>query len=96
MLQLDDHDPQQNQIVDDDDNAAIGSDSSKVDEVEESPLVLALDDLESRVVTALNEFKSHPGRASNPSSQNIHDELASILRPVVEVSSHSGPSTARA
>lgn len=91
-----DDNPLQRDLVDDDDNAAIESDSSKVDEVEESPLLLALDDLESRVVTALNEFKSHSGRASNPSAANIHDELASILRPVVEVSSHAGPSTARA
>lgn len=95
-MQIDD-DPlqQKQQIIDDDDNAAIESDSSKVEE-EESPLVLALDDLETRVVTALNEFKSHSGRASNPQVSNIHDELASILRPVVEVSSHAGPSTARA
>ena len=71
MMQIDDPlaDPLAQQQVDDDDNAAIESDSSKVDEVEESPLVLALDDLESRVVTALNEFKSHPGRAT--SSSNI-------------------------
>ena len=93
MMQRDDPLDQQNH--DADDNAAIESDSSKIDE-EESPLILALDDLESRVVTALNEFKSHPGRATNPTNMNIHDELSSILRPVVEVSSHSGPSTARA
>ena len=93
-------DPQQqsnNNLDDDDDNAAIESDSSEIglDDVDESPLLLALDDLESRIVTSLNEFKSHPGRATNPSVANIHDELASILRPVVEASSHAGPSTAR-
>jgi len=98
-MQLDDYatdplHPNQNPITDDDDNAAIESDSS-LDE-EESPLVLALDDLESRLVASLNEFKSHPGRASDPRSQTIHDELASILRPVVEVTSHLGPSTGRA
>lgn len=80
-------------ITDDDDNAA--TDDISEDE-NESPLVLALDDLESRIVASLNEFKSHPGRASNPRERNIHQELADILRPVVEASSHAGPSTARA
>ncbi len=83
---------------DDDDNAAIESDTSKTgldDDEEDSPLLIALDDLESRVVTALNEFKSHSGRASDPSTSNIHEELSSVLRPVVEISSHTGPSTAR-
>ena len=85
------------QGVDDDDNAAIDSDTSDVgiDDVDESPLLLALDDLESRVVSALNDFKAHPGRATDPSASNIHDELASLLRPVVEASSHAGPSAAR-
>ena len=85
------------QGVDDDDNAAIDSDTSDVgiDDVDESPLLLALDDLESRVVSALNDFKAHPGRATDPSASNIHDELASLLRPVVETSSHAGPSAAR-
>ena len=102
MMQLDDaHDPllsQQHQgLVDDDDNAAIDSDTSDVgiDDVDESPLLLALDDLESRVVSALNDFKAHPGRATDPSASNIHDELASVLRPVIEASSHAGPSAAR-
>ncbi len=83
---------------DDDDNAAIESDTSKTgldDDEEDSPLLIALDDLESRVVAALNEFKSHSGRASHPSTANIHEELTSVLRPVVEISSHTGPSTAR-
>ena len=86
-------------LFDDDDNAAIESDEENADILEEeesNPLLLALDDLESRVVAALNEFKSHPGRATDPKTANIHDELASLLRPVVEVSSHVGPSTARA
>mmetsp|Transcript_18647 Transcript_18647/g.40362 ORF Transcript_18647/g.40362 Transcript_18647/m.40362 type:complete len:1419 (+) Transcript_18647:149-4405(+) len=96
MMQIDDPLDPLSQQIDDDDNAAIESDSSKVDEEEESPLLLALDDLESRLVTALNEFKSHSGRASTPAVSNIHDELASILRPVVEVASHAGPATARA
>jgi symplekin len=96
MMQLDDAlDPLLG--VDDDDNAAIDSDTSDVgiDDVDESPLLLALDDLESRVVSALNDFKAHPGRATDPSASNVHDELASVLRPVVEASSHAGPSAAR-
>jgi symplekin len=108
MMQLDDvqqkqqQQQQQQHFIDDDDNAAIESDTSKThdeyDEEEDSPLLIALDDLESRVVSALNEFKSHSGRASHhPSStnNNIHEELSSVLRPVVEISSHTGPSTAR-
>ena len=78
MMQIDDPDPLAQQNQNNDDNAAIESDSSKVDIEEESPLLLALDDLESCLVTFLNEFKSHSGRASNPSVANIHDELASI------------------
>lgn len=95
MMQLDDALVPQG--VDDDDNAAIDSDTSDVgiDDVDESPLLIALDDLESRVVSALNDFKAHPGRATDPSASNIHDELASLLRPVVEASSHAGPSAAR-
>ena len=59
---------QQNNNHDEDDNAAIESDTSNqglLDE-EESPLLLALDDLESRVVESLNQFKVHPGKATNP------------------------------
>jgi len=106
MMQIDEIDNNQ-QLIDDDDNAAIiDSDASDIDEEEASPLLSALDDLESRVVTALNEFKSHPGTVGstttassggdNNAKQTIHQELASILRPVVEVSAHTGPSTARA
>ena len=98
MMQIDD-DPlqQRRQDVDDDDNAAIESDASDAEdnEQENNPLVLTLDDLESRIVTALNEFKSHPGRATNPAEMNLHDELGSVLRTVVEVSAHSGPASAR-
>ncbi|EJK73374.1 hypothetical protein THAOC_05003, partial [Thalassiosira oceanica] len=79
----------------DDDNAAAETDTSDDDDGE-SPLALALDDLESRAVSALNDFKSHPGRATDPKASSVHDELASVLRPVVEVSSHAGPSAARA
>eukprot|EP00984_Skeletonema_dohrnii_P016588 scaffold7407_cov120-Skeletonema_dohrnii-CCMP3373.AAC.10 len=103
MMQIDEIDNINQQIIDDDDNAAIiDSDASDIDEEEASPLLSALDDLESRVVTALNEFKSHPGTVGSTATsagsvkQSIHQELASILRPVVEVSAHTGPSTARA
>lgn len=100
-MQIDEIDNVNQQLIDDDDNAAIiDSDASDIDEEEASPLLSALDDLESRVVTALNEFKSHPGTvgstAPGGAKQSIHQELASILRPVVEVSAHTGPSTARA
>ena len=62
-MQIDEIDNVNQQLLDDDDNAAIiDSDASDVDEEEASPLLSALDDLESRVVTALNEFKSHPYR----------------------------------
>eukprot|EP00804_Cyclotella_cryptica_P030015 CCRYP_016934-RA/>CCRYP_016934-RA protein AED:0.02 eAED:0.02 QI:195/1/1/1/1/1/5/1392/1381 len=89
-----------NPITDDDmfdsDDASAASAHGDADTTneEESPLSAALDDLESRVVSALNEFKSHPGRASH--GQSIHEELQSVLRPVVEVSAHIGPASARA
>lgn len=102
MMQIDEIDDVNQQLIDDDDNAAIiDSDASDVDEEEASPLLSALDDLESRVVASLNEFKSHPGTTggaptADGAKQTIHQELASILRPIVEVSAHTGPSTARA
>src|SRR6056300_1371778 len=105
MMQIDEIDNVNQQLIDDDDNAAIiDSDASDIDDEEASPLLSALDDLESRVVAALNEFKAQPGTVSSTaasgnngsSKQTIHQELASILRPVVEVSAHTGPSTARA
>jgi hypothetical protein len=55
---------------------------------QDSPLQLALDDLESRIVSSFNEFKSHPGRLSSPSYKNIHDELSAVLTPIIETSSH--------
>lgn len=102
MMQIDEIDDVNQQLIDDDDNAAIiDSDASDVDEEEASPLLSALDDLESRVVASLNEFKSHPGTTggaptADGAKQTIHQELASILRPIVELSAHTGPSTARA
>mmetsp|Transcript_37656 Transcript_37656/g.84768 ORF Transcript_37656/g.84768 Transcript_37656/m.84768 type:complete len:1413 (+) Transcript_37656:394-4632(+) len=99
MQSIEDYELQQAREADnhlsDDDNAAAETDTSDDDDGE-SPLALALDDLESRAVSALNDFKSHPGRATDPKASSVHDELASVLRPVVEVSSHAGPSAARA
>jgi len=100
MQSIEDYELQQQAMEADnlssDDNAASEPDASDDDNGAESPLALALDDLESRVVSALNDFKSHPGRATDPRGPNVHDELAGVLRPVVEVSAHAGPATARA
>jgi symplekin len=62
----------------------------------EDPLLLAIDDLEGRVVSALDDVKLHPGiKTSQDPSSSVHDELATLLRPVLEVAAHTGPSVAR-
>jgi symplekin len=79
----------------DDDNAQIELEES----VEtEDPLLLAIDDLEGRVISAIDELKLHPGvktAASAAVASSVHEELAIILRPVLEVAAHTGPSVAR-
>jgi hypothetical protein len=75
----------------DDDNAA--PDIQDLDK-DEDPLLLAIDDLEGRVVTALDDVKLHPGVRTS-ASVAVHEELATLLRPVLEVAAHTGPSVAR-
>lgn len=75
--------------LDDDDNAQI---DDFIDE--QDPLVLAMDDLEGRVVTTLDDMKSHPGIRSS-TDMTIHEELSTLLRPVLEVAAHTTPSVAR-
>ena len=81
----------ENDNLSDDDNAQFDIDEPKVDN--EDPLLLAIDDLEGRVVAAIDDVKLHPGIKTGTSS--VHDELASLLRPVLEVAAHTGPSVAR-
>ena len=78
--------------LDDDDNNALLVDD--VGDDNEDPFVLAVDDLEGRVITAVNTLKTHPGVRSTD-ARSIHDELAIILRPVLEVTAHTAPSVAR-
>jgi symplekin len=77
----------------DDDNAAPEM-QSEAEADSEDPLLLAMDDLEGRVVAALDDVKMHPGVKSAPNS-NVHEELATLLRPVLEVAAHTAPSVAR-
>jgi hypothetical protein len=90
---------QDDMMADDDDNAApdIQSENDLEMGEKEDPLLLAIDDLEGRVVTALDEVKLHPGvrSSSAPGSPTVHEEIALLLRPVVEVAAHTGPSVAR-
>lgn len=83
------------EILSDDDNAQPDALEQEV-EVED-PLVLAIDDLEGRVVAALDEVKLHPGIRSDsmPGAPSVHEELALLLRPVLEVAAHTAPSIAR-
>jgi symplekin len=88
--------------VDDDDysQSSNQSDTSSID-LEEStvptlnPLDSAIEDLEGRIISSLDNFKLHPGIKSNPASETIHSELKSVLRPVLEIAAHIGPATAR-
>jgi symplekin len=81
-----DDDPPMDQ--DDDNNEQADLDGN------EDPFILAVDDLEGRVITAINALKTHPGVLSTD-ARTIHDELATILRPVLEVAAHTAPSVAR-
>lgn len=81
-----------NAMMSDDDNAAPDLPTEAEDVEKEDPLLLAIDDLEGRVVAALDDVKVHPGiRTAGP----VPEELAMLLRPVLEVASHTAPSVAR-
>ena len=92
---------QQEDNMSDDDNANAAPEMQSEAEMEvvekEDPLQLAIEDLEGRIVAAMDDFKVHPGvrSSSAPGSPTIHEELAMILRPVLEVAAHTGPSVAR-
>lgn len=95
MNRLDDEDEPQNIGLADDDNAQL-EDVEDTGEQNEDPLLLAIDDLEGRVVAALDEVKLHPGvHDASSGVASIHDEMAHLLRPVLEVAAHTGPSVAR-
>ena len=87
----------------DDDNAQQDDDANAVALENEDPFLLAMDDLEGRVVAAMDDMKLHPGvRTTTDSSSspgapptNLHQELAILLRPVLEVAAHTAPSVAR-
>ena len=63
---------QQDDNVSDDDNAAPEM-QSEVEEEREDPLLMAIDDLEGRVVAALDDMKVHPGVRSSP-AQSLPEE----------------------
>lgn len=90
MRSMMDH-PEDYNDPDDDDNAQ----EEEEEMVEnEDPLVLAMEDLEGRVVAAMDEVKVHSGVKSEAST-SIHTELSILLRPILEVAAHTGPSVAR-
>lgn len=81
----------------DDDNAQQDDDENGVALENEDPFLLAMDDLEGRVVAAMDDMKLHPGvrTDSSPGAPNLPQELAILLRPVLEVAAHTAPSVAR-
>ena len=94
MNRLDDEDYEQ-QNLSDDDNAQFEDDEAAVVGEREDPLLLALDDLEGRIVNDLDQLKLHPGVRTSDEMRSVHEELATLLRPVLEVAAHTGPSVAR-
>ena len=79
----------------DDDNAAPEMQSeAELEGDKEDPFLIAVDDLEGRVVTALDDVKLHPGVRSS-ASQTVQEELSTLLQPVMEVAAHTAPSVAR-
>jgi symplekin len=89
----------QDDQMSDDDNAAPEMqselDEQGLEQQAEDPFQLAMEDLEGRVVTVLDDVKIHPGIRSNDDYSSIQEELASMLRPVMEVAAHTAPSIAR-
>eukprot|EP00586_Coscinodiscus_wailesii_P019568 CAMPEP_0172507778 /NCGR_PEP_ID=MMETSP1066-20121228/206458_1 /TAXON_ID=671091 /ORGANISM="Coscinodiscus wailesii, Strain CCMP2513" /LENGTH=131 /DNA_ID=CAMNT_0013285457 /DNA_START=17 /DNA_END=408 /DNA_ORIENTATION=+ len=63
------------------------------------PLTQSIDDLEDRLVTTLDSFKSHPGTrtgaASTGANTTIHSELSELLAPALETTAHTAPLAAR-
>ena len=86
---------EENNLSDDDNAQPDAEETENIDN--EDPFSLAMDDLEGRVVAAIDEVKVHPGvrTDSSPGAPTIHQELAVLLRPVLEVAAHTGPSVAR-
>lgn len=95
---IDDHDDNNSQTSQTSDT---GSDVELESSNVVDPLLTAIDDLEGRIVSSLDNFKLHPGVKStgsgnsNNQHESIHTELKEILRPVLEIAAHSGPATAR-
>lgn len=92
--QRDDDPPPTTEDMSDDDNAAPDLPSEPEGD-KEDPLTLALEDLMGRVVAAIDQVKRHSGTRSPGLKMTVHEELATLLRPVVEVAAHTGPSIAR-
>lgn len=95
-MEMDLNPPQEENLSDDDNAPDMQSEGGDVIE-KEDPLLLAIDDLEGRVVQTLDDVKLHPGvrSSSAPGSPSVHEELATLLQPVVEVAAHTAPSVAR-
>ena len=88
---------QQDDQMSDDDNAApeMNSELDKGnEELIDDPRKLALEDLEGRVVNALDDVMQHSGMKQSGSA-SVQNELATFLRPVMEVAAHTAPSIAR-
>jgi symplekin len=89
----------QDDQMSDDDNAAPEMqselDEQGLEQQAEDPFQLAMEDLEGRVVTVIDDVKIHPGSRSNNDYPSIQEELATLLRPVMEVAAHTAPSIAR-
>ena len=92
--QRDEDPPPPTEDMSDDDNAAPDLPSEPEGD-KEDPLILALEDLMGRVVTAIDQVKRHSGTRSPGMQMTVHEELATLLRPVLEVAAHTGPSIAR-
>lgn len=90
MRDLMDHEDEYDDTHQDDDNA---QDDQPLVETNEDPLIMAMEDLEGRVVSAMDDVKVHPGVRTGDVS--IHEELAVLLRPVLEVAAHTSTSVAR-
>lgn len=93
---VDDYNPHDDEMLSDDDNAAPELPTETDDVMEkEDPLLLAIDDLEGRIVAALDDVKVHPGVRTEAAAGGVQEELALLLRPVLEVAAHTAPSVAR-
>ncbi|GKY96677.1 hypothetical protein MPSEU_000627300 [Mayamaea pseudoterrestris] len=94
-------DEQHEQADSDDDSHNNDMEADELMAEKEDPLLLAIDDLEGRVVAAIDDIKMYDTSSvsfdnnNNTTTNSIREQLASLFKPILEVAAHTAPSIAR-